>query len=138
MTAIRTRSRRIQVDDQVTDAMRTAAEEFRKANAAKNEATRAENKAQKNLDQLMAKASDGKPWEFTHVVDGETLDVKYAQPDKEVIDVAKLIDLVDKDKFLATVTASKKAVTDNCGNNIQAACTDTEPGTWKAKVTVRK
>lgn len=138
MTSIRTRSRRIQVDDQVTDEIRTAAEEFRVANAAKNAATRSETKAQKDLDQLMAKASGGKPWEFTHVVDGKTLDVKYAQPEREIIDVAKLFDLVDKDKFLDTVTASKKAVTDNCGNNIQAACTDTEPGTWKAKVTVRK
>ncbi len=137
MSAVRTR-RRIQVDKIVTDGMRALAREVYVANKAKNKAASDEKKAQTKLNQLIASATDGKALEFTDVVGDKTLDIKYAQGKKDVIDIAKLRKLASDSSFMLSIKSSRKAVVDNCGNNIEAACVEMVDGDWKAKVSARK
>jgi len=137
-TAVRSR-RRVQVDNMVTDAMRAKARELYAANKAKNTATREETRLQKELNQLMAAASEAKPLAFTEVVGEKTLDVKYAEGTKETVDVNKLFKLVDEATFLKAVGATRKSVSENCGDNVEAACVSVAPSdTWKASVKARK
>lgn len=146
MAAVRTRTRVVQVTDQptgpetwvATPEIKALAKDVFEANARKNAAGREESKAQKKLDVLMAKVSEGQAWGFNQKVGKDTVDADFVRGEKGTINVTTLFGLVDKDTFLRIVKATKGAVDDEAGNNISAACTDTVPGDWKAKVKARK
>lgn len=144
-TAVRTRRRAVDVDEngRLTEELRAAATKLAKANIVKNAAASVERKAQKDMDVLMAKASDGKPWEFVHefmTAEGvtRTLDATYAEGKTETMDVRKLHKMVDLETFLDCVTAAKGTVNEKAGSNIEATCTIEKKTDYKAKVSVRK
>ena len=139
MTRTRTRaldvdSNTINVDPRVNDLIRTMVEAVRAANVLKNEATRDEKAAQEKLDQLMAKAGDGAPWDFTHQFDGETLEVEYSLGTKEVVNKVTLSEKVDAATFMDCASVTKAAVVKHCGKNIQNMVIETQDGNWKATV----
>lgn len=112
------------------------------ANQQKNEATKRENAAQKELDSLMAKASDGKAFTFEHTfkMDGRkvTVDVTYAPGETVVINASELKRHVSASDLLDMASFTQGKVKAIAGQNILNLCKETVKGEFKTTVKARK
>lgn len=112
------------------------------ANKEKNEASKRESAAQKELDSLMAKASDGKAFTFEHTfkVNGQkvTVDVTYSAGEVTTLDVEELKRLVSDEDLLAMASFTQTAVKNVAGQNVLNICKTTVPGEFKTTVKARK
>jgi len=105
------------------------------ANKAKNEASRDEARAKKELTVLMAEAmGDSDEFTFRHqfVHNGRSIAIVviYARSEREGVDIRKLESLVPRDTFLDIITASKARITEVAGSNIANLCVAAKTGNY--------
>ena len=130
----------------VTKEIKDAVETMYDGNKAKNAGATIERKSKKNLEHLMAQASEGEAWSFHHAFvprmakDGapQTVEVGYGQSLKESADVHELAKHVDMDTLLQIVTASRAEIERVAGKNIANLCMKTVRGDFSAKIKALK
>lgn len=116
-----------------TKVMRDRVRDYAPANVAMNAAKRITDKEKKLLWPEMSEAGfvigDGG---FTEkvTIGGMVREFRaeIVEPDKQKVDVVKLLELVGKDKFMEIVSATQDAVTDAVGGNILNQCLVTVKG----------
>lgn len=126
----------------ILPSVKYEAEKLFSAVKEKNAAASKERKHQKELDCLMADVYEGKRGALEHSFDYNdnkvTVEIKYDQGVRDIIDINKLYDLVDLETFLQIVTASKSAVEKHCGKNISNLVVGSKLSDWKTSVKEKK
>lgn len=120
----------------VTAKMLEDAQAFYEANKSKNKASSAETKAKNTLHKDMIRGSVSE-FEFDATFEGSTTPMKAVidEDTVEVMDVAKLRQLVSEEDFMKIVSATKTAVKDIAGEHIvmQCAVELTKPASLKLR-----
>lgn len=117
------RTRQRPAPDGATPKMVETAQAFYAANKSKNKASAAEGKAKKALHKDMI-AGNVREFQFDAAFEGSTTPMKAVidEDTVEVMDVAKLRQLVSDEDFMKIVSATKTAVTEIAGEHIVMQC----------------
>jgi hypothetical protein len=123
----------------IPEELKNSAKEVFKLNKQMNEATRAHDKARRDL-YAQQKESGITSFTCDAIIDGKkiTLDSTISTPQRLVVDVAVLRRLVDEETFMKCVSATQKSVVDEAGKAIFDRCSNSVEGTEAVSVKAAK